>query len=103
MHFRRWYQAEILGLKFAYATNGKEIIEFDFFTGIERVVADFPRPAELWARQRAGLGLTDDSLARMVPRNSGCPTRSAWTPSPRWAILARSAAGSAAPIGCAPR
>jgi hypothetical protein len=29
--------AEILGLKFAYATNGKEIIEFDFFAGIERV------------------------------------------------------------------
>ena len=48
--------AEILGLKFAYATNGKEIIEFDFFAGIERVVADFPTPAELWARQRAGLG-----------------------------------------------
>jgi type I restriction enzyme R subunit len=58
--------AEVLGLKFAYATNGKEIIEFDFFTGIERVVADFPTPAELWARLRAGLGLADDSLAQMA-------------------------------------
>jgi type I restriction enzyme, R subunit len=28
--------AEILDLKFAYATNGKEIIEFDFLTGLER-------------------------------------------------------------------
>jgi type I restriction enzyme, R subunit len=25
--------AEMLGLKFAYATNGPEIIEFDYFTG----------------------------------------------------------------------
>src|SRR5436190_6612626 len=28
--------AEILGLKFAYATNGHGIIEFDFTTGLER-------------------------------------------------------------------
>ena len=27
--------AEMLGLKFAYATNGHEIIEFDYFTGTE--------------------------------------------------------------------
>src|SRR5271169_2037396 len=33
--------AEILGLKFAYATNGKQIIEFDFLTGIERPVETF--------------------------------------------------------------
>ena len=28
--------AEILGLKFAYATNGAEIIEFDYTSGVER-------------------------------------------------------------------
>src|SRR5712692_234714 len=28
--------AEMLSLKFAYATNGAEIIEFDYFTGLER-------------------------------------------------------------------
>ena len=39
-----------LDLKFAYATNGKGIIEFDFITGIERSVDVFPTPAELWAR-----------------------------------------------------
>ncbi len=39
--------AEILGLKFAYATNGSEIIEFEFITGIERFVETFPTPAEL--------------------------------------------------------
>ena len=27
--------AEMLGLKFAYATNGKEIVEYDYFTGVE--------------------------------------------------------------------
>src|SRR3974377_2102096 len=33
--------AQILGLKFAYATNGQNIIEFDFITGLEREVAAF--------------------------------------------------------------
>lgn len=42
--------AEILGLKFAYATNGLEIIEFDFLTGQERVLSVYPTPDELWAR-----------------------------------------------------
>src|SRR5258705_13274358 len=40
--------ATILGLKFAYATNGKEIIEIDFFTGREVSRTDFPTPEELW-------------------------------------------------------
>ncbi|MEE9617233.1 MAG: type I restriction enzyme HsdR N-terminal domain-containing protein, partial [Anaerolineae bacterium] len=30
--------AEILGLKFAYATNGLHILEFDFATGMEREI-----------------------------------------------------------------
>jgi type I restriction enzyme, R subunit len=55
--------AEILGLKFAYATNGSDIIEFDFITGLERVVATFPTPAELWSRLRAGEKLADDAVA----------------------------------------
>ena len=42
--------AEILGLKFCYATNGTSIIEFDFTTGVERVVEQFPSPDELWER-----------------------------------------------------
>ncbi len=46
--------AEMLGLKFAYATNGQEIIEFDFITGVARSVETFPSPADLWARLRAG-------------------------------------------------
>jgi type I restriction enzyme R subunit len=55
--------AEILGLKFAYATNGREIIEFDFITGIERFIETFPTPAELWARLRAAEKLTDSTVA----------------------------------------
>src|SRR5580693_3449360 len=39
--------AEILGLKFAFATNGSDIIEIDYFTGTEKHVADFPTPKEL--------------------------------------------------------
>ena len=55
--------AEMLGLKFAYATNGHEIIEFDYLTGIERGSADYPTPAQLWERYRAGSGLTSQKLA----------------------------------------
>lgn len=55
--------AEMLGLNFAYATNGAEILEYDFFTGLETPRADFPTPEELWARQRAGLGLKPEGEA----------------------------------------
>ena len=54
--------AEILGLKFAYATNGVEIIEFDYTTGVERIVPAFPQPQELWLRFRAAEDI-DDSVA----------------------------------------
>jgi len=50
--------AEMLGLKFAYATNGREIIEFDYFTGLESHIDAFPKPAELWQRFQQGSGLT---------------------------------------------
>ena len=36
--------AEILGLKFAYATNGHRIIEIDYLTGQENEVERFPTP-----------------------------------------------------------
>lgn len=42
--------AEILGLKFAYATNGKEILEYDYITGIEKKIDSFPTPEQLWNR-----------------------------------------------------
>lgn len=55
--------AEILGLKFAYATNGREILEFDFLTGRERPLDAFPPPDELWGRFLAGSPL-DQAASR---------------------------------------
>ena len=49
--------AELLGLAFAYATNGSRIVEIDYFAGTESERADFPTPAELFERYRAGKGL----------------------------------------------
>ncbi len=42
--------AQILGLKFCYATNGKEITEFNFITGLETKIDKFPTAIELWNR-----------------------------------------------------
>jgi len=42
--------AEILDLRFAYSTNGKGIIEFDFLSGKESELEVFPSPQELWLR-----------------------------------------------------
>jgi type I restriction enzyme, R subunit len=42
--------AHILGLTFCYATNGTEIIEFDFSTGFQQSIKDFPSPQELYER-----------------------------------------------------
>ncbi len=39
-----------LGLSFAFATNGADIIEYDFIAHTETNRADFPSPAELWQR-----------------------------------------------------
>lgn len=60
--------AEILGLKFAYATNGADILECDLFSGKEQLVDRFPTPDELWLRYQAGMGLSQAvSNALLVP------------------------------------
>ena len=58
--------AEILGLKFAYATNGKDILEFDFLTGLEQEITDYPAPAELFARLKQSEGLSDNMLDALL-------------------------------------
>ncbi|OGP15963.1 MAG: DEAD/DEAH box helicase [Deltaproteobacteria bacterium GWC2_55_46] len=58
--------AEILGLKFAYSTNGHDIIEFDYFSGKELQLKSFPTPEELWKRLRIGHGLDEDSTANLL-------------------------------------
>lgn len=55
--------AERLGLKFAYATNGHEIIEFDYSTGLEKSRQDYPTPDALWQRYRKANGIADAQTA----------------------------------------
>jgi len=49
--------AQELGLNFAYATNGHEIIEYDFFTCSSRTLKKFPSPQELLTRWYQNTGL----------------------------------------------
>ncbi len=49
--------AEILGLKFAYATNGTRIIEIDYLTGTETEVTAYPSADALWQRLSGSRGL----------------------------------------------
>jgi type I restriction enzyme R subunit len=58
--------AEILGLKFAYATNGHSIIEHDYLTGLDSELQSFPTPAELWARLSASENFTEDVGNRLL-------------------------------------
>lgn len=58
--------AEILGLKFAYATNGHGIIEFDYITGREREIETFPTPEELWKRLTAAESLDSEAADRLL-------------------------------------
>ena len=53
--------AQILGLKFAYGTNGKEILEHDFLSGQERSIEKFPTPEELWARLKGAQSISKES------------------------------------------
>jgi type I restriction enzyme R subunit len=63
--------AEMLGLRFAYATNGSEILEFDYLRGLETPRPDFPTPEELWERYRGGSGLAESENAErlLTPSN----------------------------------
>jgi type I restriction enzyme R subunit len=58
--------AEMLGIPFAYSTNGKGIVEHDYDTGIESNHVGFPAPNELWRRYRAWKGIVDDAVAEAL-------------------------------------
>jgi type I restriction enzyme, R subunit len=58
--------AQILGLKFAYATNGHSIIEHDFLTGLDNEIRNFPRPSELWDRLRAAENISESVGERLL-------------------------------------
>ena len=58
--------AEILGLKFAYSTNGHGIIEFDFVSGKETELDNFPSPEALWKRYSESENLTSPEVAEKL-------------------------------------
>ena len=58
--------AEILGLKFAYATNGRRIIEIDYTTGTEREVDRYATPDELFRRLTATAHLPQTATPHLL-------------------------------------
>jgi type I restriction enzyme R subunit len=58
--------AEILGLKFAYATNGHRIVEIDYTAGTEREVDRFATPAELWQRLTVAQQVPEAAAAHLL-------------------------------------
>lgn len=59
--------ARNLGLAFAFAANGHEIIEWDAFTGQTRPCKQFPRPEELWQRWQINAGQGEQRSGEIRP------------------------------------
>jgi type I restriction enzyme R subunit len=57
---------QILGLKFAYATNGRGIVEHDFLTGRDNDLDSFPSPNDLWTRLRTSEGFDEKTAERVL-------------------------------------
>jgi len=58
--------ALVLGLHFAYSTNGHGIVEFDFLTGVETELDSLPSPDDLWSRLRRTQGIGNDAAAKQL-------------------------------------
>src|ERR1019366_4692082 len=58
--------AQILGLKFAYATNGHGIVEHDCLTGQDNDLEAFPSADDLWSRLSTSEGIVDEKTAERV-------------------------------------
>ena len=58
--------AEILGLQFAYATNGHRIIEIDYTAGTEREVDRYATPEELFSRLTAATHLPQAATPHLL-------------------------------------
>ena len=58
--------AEMLGLSFAYSTNGELIVEFDFITGLESKLYKMPQPSELWHRLKTDKGFTSQQEEDLI-------------------------------------
>lgn len=58
--------AGMLGLKFAYATNGHRIIEIDYVAGTEREVDRYASPHELWQRLTQSTPMAESATAHLL-------------------------------------
>lgn len=59
--------AQILGVKFAYSTNGTGIVEYDFTTGLQsEAIASFPSPNQLWKRLIKDEELSDQIAEKLL-------------------------------------
>ncbi|MBI5711210.1 MAG: DEAD/DEAH box helicase family protein [Candidatus Eisenbacteria bacterium] len=58
--------ARTIGVPFAYSTNGRGIVEFDFLTGVERTLDAYPSPEDLWQRHCRAQGLDDPVRVEQV-------------------------------------
>ncbi len=58
--------AQILGLKFAYSTNGHGIVEHDFTTGRDNDLETFPSPDELWQRLKQAENISSQVVERFL-------------------------------------
>ncbi len=58
--------AQMLGLSFAYSTNGKLIVEFDFITGEDSKFYKMPQPLELWQRLKMHEGFTSQQEENLI-------------------------------------
>jgi len=58
--------AQILGLNFAYSTNGHGVVEHDFTTGLEKTLESFPSPDELWQRLKHADNIPSQIVERLL-------------------------------------
>ena len=54
--------AEIMNLKFAYSSNGSRIVEYDFTTGEQKEIIEFPTPVELWKRLQGSKPFKEEDI-----------------------------------------
>lgn len=58
--------AQILGLKFAYSTNGHGIVEHDFQTGKDNDLDAFPSSETLWRQLRSQEGISTGAATQLL-------------------------------------
>ena len=68
--------AEILGLNFAYSTNGHGFIEFDYLNGTELELDSFPTPDQLWQRLCEKQSIDNEVADRLLTPSNPIPGKS---------------------------